>query len=370
MSTPQTLTQAAAPHYSLDYRQRHLISPNQRYLPPPRPSSNLSNSYYPQQNLPARPSSNISVNQQQFAPPPRTHSGMSNGYPHAHSQPRGGAEYPYTNGGLHQPLHDTLDRTSSRGSQHHRQPADPSSTSRAPPAIPAQMPPAQQYNNAREESGERARKRRHKRDVDWVGYFGGKPPTEIITIHDDDSPAPEARAQKPPPPPAHASSTSQHMDKRRRVNGAAGEAPAYADPRATHSYSNGTSTDSLQTTTAPTSLGSQVSGNSRLENTQTGQKRKRTTRTSEHERKKQEVERLGPRGYLAEYGEYIPPPKQHRKQKEVQVPTISDVCMPRFCEGKGQLANLSYSGINPTRKSTTRMGTTSSMRAVRSATTT
>lgn len=327
MSTPQTLIQAAAPHYNLDYRQRHLISPTQRYLPPPRPSSNLSNSYYPQQSLPARPSSNLPANQPQFAPPPRTHSGMSNGYNHAHGQPRGGGEYQHSNGGSQQPPYDTLGRTSSRASQHHRQPADLSSASRAPPNMPAQMPlpPAPQYSNARDESSEVSRKRRHKRDVDWVDYFGGKNPTEIITIHDDDSPAPEGQAQKPPLAP-HGSSAAQHVDKRRRVNGAAGEAPAYTDPRTTYSYSNGTSTDSLPVTTAPTSLGSQASGNGRLDGTQTGQKRKRTTRTSESERKKQEVEKLGPRGYLSEYGEYIPPPKQQKKQKEVAVQAIHDVC--------------------------------------------
>ena len=62
-----------------------------------------------------------------------------------------------------------------------------------------------------------------------------------------------------------------------------------------------------------------------MEPAQVGQKRKRTTRTSELERKKQETERLGPRGYLAEYGEYVPPPKQHKKQRDVAVPVLTDV---------------------------------------------
>lgn len=328
MSTPQTLTQAPAPHYSLDYRQRHLISPNQRYLPPPRPSSNASNGHY--QTLPARTSSNISATQQ-FAPPPRTQSGMSNAYSsHAHSQSRPGAEYSHTNGLAQQPQHEESGRRGSRASQTQRPYPDhtTATSSRVAPATTgAAMPQAQHYDSARAESSEHG-SRRSRRDVDWVEYFGGKPPAEIITIHDDDSPAPPTTTQKlqhqaPPATNGSYAPAAQHVDKRRRVNGAAADVPAYGDSRTPYSYSNGTSTESLQNTTAPTSLGSSTS--SRLEPSQTGQKRKRTTRTSEQERKKQETERLGPRGYLAEYGEYVPPPKQHKKQRDVAVPVLHDV---------------------------------------------
>jgi dual-specificity kinase len=260
MSTPQTLTQAPAPHYSLDYRQRHLISPsNQRYLPPPRPSSNLSNGHY--HNLPARPPSNISASQQ-FAPPTRTQSGMSNGYStqaHSQSQSRGGAEYPYTNGLAQQPSHDELRRRGSRASQHQRpypEPAVASSSRAAPASAGAQMPPATNYDSARGDSSDQ-RRRRSRGEVDWVEYFGGKPPAEIITIHDDDSPAPPATTHKVPPPPAPATNgtyatPTQHVDKRRRVNGAANDVPAYGESRTPYSYSNGTSTESLQNTTAST----------------------------------------------------------------------------------------------------------------------
>ena len=333
MSTPQTLTQAAAPHYSLDYRQRHLVSPNnQRYLPPPRPSSNLSNGHY--HNLPARPPSNISASQQ-FAPPTRTQSGMSNGYStqQAHSQSRAGAEYSYTNGHAQQPAHEELRRRGSRASQHQRPYQEPpaASSSRAAPATAgAQMTSASTYDSARGESSEH-RRRRSRGEVDWVQYFGGKPPAEIITIHDDDSPAPPATTHKvAPSAPSATNGTyatpSQHVDKRRRVNGAADDVPAYGDSRTPYSYSNGTSTESLQNTTAPTSLGSSTS--SRLEPVKVGEKRKRTTRGTEIERKKQETERLGPRGYLAEYGEYVPPPKQHKKLRDLAVPVLHDVCAP------------------------------------------
>ncbi|KAK3699795.1 serine threonine protein kinase CMGC group [Vermiconidia calcicola] len=183
------------------------------------------------------------------------------------------------------------------------------------------MPPKQQSNDVKRETSAEQRRGR-KSPVDWVSYFGGKPPTEIITIHDDDSPAPTAQVQKLPGP-ANDPSTAQHVGKKRRTD-AVGAEPAYSATNTPYSHSNGTSTESLQTTTAPTSLGSQISSGGQLDGAQTGQKRKRTTRTSEQERKKQETEEKGPRGYLAEYGEYIPPPKQYKKQKEVHVPSIHD----------------------------------------------
>lgn len=108
------------------------------------------------------------------------------------------------------------------------------------------------------------------------------------------------------------------------MNGPGSDVPQYSTTNTPYSQHNGTSTESLQGTTAATSLTSQASSSSRLDGPQAGQKRKRTTRESEKERKKQETEQRGPRGYLAEYGEYIPPQKLPKKQKEVVVPQISD----------------------------------------------
>jgi len=360
MSTPQTLTQVLPPHQYLDHRQRYLPSPQDRYLPPPRPSSNLSNSF--QGQIPTRPPSNVSAQQFQ-PPPPRTQSGMSNGYTqHGYSQARAGAEYAYANGYTQQPaVNEELRRTGSRTSQYQRQLPPPEPVqSRAPAVATAQMPPND--DAARSTSAERSRKRREKAPVDWVEYFGGKPPTEIITIHDDDSPGPTAQAQRPPPQTS-GTSTTQPLDKRRRVNG--GETSHYSTTNTPYSYSNGTSTESLQNTTAPTSLGSQVSSSSRLDGAQTGQKRKRpSTRTAESERKKQETERSGPRGYLAEYGDYIPPVKSSRKQKDVVVPAIHDVwvtiamTMLRIMTDFLSLCSVT----KQTRRSTMRTVTTSCMR--------
>lgn len=257
---------------------------------------------------------------------------MSNGaYSHAHSQSRA-AEYGYSNGITQQLPHEDLRRTESRSAQQLQQrqlpPPPPqhhqsASTSRAPAAVDM---PATYHNHAQQsDSAERGRKRNNKSPVDWVAFFGGKPPAEIIEIHDDDSPAPPATIQRPQQQPTtNGSSSSGHVDKKRRVHGGSGEVAAYSNSNTPYTYSNGASTESLQATTAPTSLASQASTGSKYDTTQTGQKRKRTTRGSDAALKKQESERSGPKGYLAEYGEYVPPPRQAKKQKDVQVPAIHD----------------------------------------------
>lgn len=321
MSTPQTLTQALPPHQYLDHGQRYLPSPQNRYLPPPRPSSNLSTSFHGQ--IPTRPPSGVSS--QQFQPPPRPHSGMSGGHAHhGHSQSRTAAEYAYNNAGYTQHLaNEDFRRTASRGSQHSRQ-LPPPEPSRAPAASTSQMAPGSRgaYLDSSQESP-----RKDKGKVDWVSYFGGKPPAEIITIHDDDSPGPTASIQRLPPPTTNGGGTAQHVDKRRRTNGAANTNGHYSSTNTPYSYTNGNgaSTDSLQATTAPTSIGSQYSSSSRLDSSaQIGQKRKRPSTRTDSSSKKQETEHRGPKGYLTEYGDYVPPPKGMRKLRDVVVPAISD----------------------------------------------
>lgn len=322
MSTPQTLTQALPPHQHFDYRQVLLPSPQDRYLPPPRPSSNLSF----HGSIPTRPPSNAQL-QHGLPPPSRTQSGMSNGY--SHGQARAGAEqYGYAGAAApqqQQSSHDELPRTNGAASLYGRQPPPPpqqvKEEQRALPTEPVHMPAAHGAGQRRPSSPDRKR----KKPVDWEQFYGGKPPKEVIVIHDDDSPVPEPQSQQQAPPQTNSGSTTHHVDKRRRMNGGNAELPTYSATNTPYSYSNGASTDSLQATTAPTSLGSNASTSSRLDGAQTGQKRKRTTRTSENERKKQETERTGGRGYLAEYGEYVPPIKQHKKQKDVQVPVLHDV---------------------------------------------
>lgn len=260
---------------------------------------------------------------------------MSNGgYPLPHNQTRGGAELPYNNVATQQVNYDELRLVDNRSNQLQRTlpPLPPphhhhhSSTSRAS-AASAEMPAnhANGGRDPRDTTAERGRKRRQKSPVDWVAFFGGKPPAEIIEIHDDDSPAPPAvvhQLQR-----NNAAAPTQHVDKKRRVNGPSGDVPQYSTTNTPYSYTNGTSTESLLATTAPTSLGSQASSGVGLDTSaQTGQKRKRTTRTnSDFEKRKQETAAPGAaRGYLAEYGEYQTPPRQ-KKQKDVVVPAIHDV---------------------------------------------
>ena len=208
------------------------------------------------------------------------------------------------------------------------------------------MPP--QRTTTQLQAAEDSRKRARHSPVDWVEYFGGKPPAEIITIHDDDSPAPAAEVQKLPGPTS-AGSSAHHVGKKRRTEAGSGAAD-YSTTNTPYSHSNGASTESLQATTAPTSLGSTASSGSKLEGAQIGQKRKRTTRTSEQDRKKQDTEKKGPRGYLAEYGEYVPPPKQNRKQKEVHVPPIHEVRATRQTARNGQTTNEKAQRHKPTDK--------------------
>lgn len=365
MSTPQTLTQTLPPHQHLGQQQRYLPSPTDRYLPPPRPSSNLSNGYH--QNIPTRPSSNLS--NRQLPPPPRPESGMSNTHysHHAHSQSRGAEYSTYASGYTQhqQHPHDDGRRTESRSNYPPQQRQLPplqqqqphtASVSRASAAgAGAELHPTHSNRSVQSDSMERGRKRRGKSPVDWVKYFGGKPPAEIIEIHDDDSPAPPATVHPINPPTGNVSSSTQHSDKRRRVGGNAGEVPTYSTTNTPYSYSNGTSTESLQATTAPTSLGSTASSGSRLDATQTGQKRKRATRTTDAERKRQEVERAGPRGYLAEYGQYVPP-KQIKKMKDVTVPQIHDVSDLKA--DRRIPTNLILSARSTLTRSTTRTATT------------
>lgn len=248
----------------------------------------------------------------------------SAGYTHSHAhspaQARGGAEQSYSGSRLtQQSSHEDLRRVSSTASQH-RKPLPPLPNSgHAPQSV---IPPPATEADVEDESTLRGKKRGRRSPVDWVEYFGGKPPAEIITIHDDDSPAPPASIQRLPPP-TNGSSASHHVDKKRRTNGGSG-GTVYSETNTPYSLSHGASTDSLQATTAGTSLGSQASSNSRLDNTQTGQKRKRNARAAEPEPKRHAADYKGPRGYLAGYGEYCPP-KQQKKCKDVQVSAIHDV---------------------------------------------
>lgn len=370
MSTPQTLTQAAAPHhYNLDYRQRPVLNVNDRQLPPPRPSSNVSASFYhPPTSIPPRPASNLSNRQYTDSQQPlhrtdTSQSGSSLPYAHQVSRPpphsRDSVAHPYTTTTAqprHEPQHqhatyDDLRRTSSRASQHQRPPmsssavASSATTTHHTPHSSAQRPDQSLSSSSRhaQAGAERDIRRNNKSPVDWVAFFNGKVPEEIITIHDDDSPAPVHVPQESHKRPSsttanNASAASLHVDKRRRTNVTAAaatvatssSAAVYNEPtRTSDSYSNAntTSADSLNNTTAPTSLGSVGSTGSRLDGPSIGQKRKRSyarIEQEQHYRSAQESSKARPRGYLTAYGNYQQALFQPRKQKEVHVRHIAE----------------------------------------------
>lgn len=176
MSTPQTLSHTVTipPHQHM----RYLPSPQDRYLPPPRPSSSVQAGY--PQHVPTRPSSNLSA--RQLPPPSRPESVMSSGaYPHSYSQSRGGAEYTYTNATSHHTNHDELRRTENGSAYQHNRTLPPpppqhtAPTSRALAASGADMPSTRAPHYSRSGSTENpSRKRRQKDQVDWVQYFGGR----------------------------------------------------------------------------------------------------------------------------------------------------------------------------------------------------
>lgn len=191
-------------------------------------------------------------------------------------------------------------------------------------------------------SSSSAKKRGREDPVDWERYFGGKPPKEIIVIDDDEaSPSypPQNRSgvalpQQPAPTATANGASSHHADKRRKTQTTAAnydpvyhQQTSYSNTQTPYSYDDSpgnyaasTNRTNSYNTTAPTSLGSQVSNGAYLEEGTVGQKRKRTTRQGAADQKKREVEaRPDP------YAEYVPPPRPPIKAKDVFVNVVPDV---------------------------------------------
>ncbi|KAK2751108.1 dual specificity protein kinase kns1 [Myotisia sp. PD_48] len=188
-----------------------------------------------------------------------------------------------------------------------------------------------------------AQSRRKK--PDWGEFYKNGVPKEIIVIDDDDdiddrkttttiassnglTNVSTASTRNPAVAPVH--------KKRRTDNRTATGAEVETYDRPTYSYSShryaeGSAGASISTdrttslhTTAPTSLGSQVSYSANapyLEDVAVGQKRKRvvTRKSTRDELKRKELEMTGDA-----FTNYIPPPKPPIKAKEVIVPVIRD----------------------------------------------
>lgn len=183
-----------------------------------------------------------------------------------------------------------------------------------------------------------ARKRRRSKGPDWTEFYKNGLPKEVIVI-DDDTPAPGADAKDASA--NHSSRTytngtingsdagSQHVSKKRRkedgyVNG--GRVVNGAHIVTPNSGTSSTDrTTSAQHTTAPTTTSvASLSSNGHFDHevsSQSGQKRKRTTRQQlAQEAKRREVEVLGDA-----YVSYRPPQKPIKKSAEVAVRVVTDV---------------------------------------------
>jgi len=204
---------------------------------------------------------------------------------------------------------------------------------RHPPQLPpiSQAPPIDMSAN---DPGS-AHRRRHP---DWADFYRNGIPKEVIVIDDDDDDEPQL-----PPPRNHAPSsrtatnpTARHTDKKRKTTASTAydpvynqhtsysttQTPYYDSPN--HSLSTDRTTSALNTT-APTSLGSQVSNGhhiSPLDNSAAGQKRKRTRAVVQDEAKqakRRELDNDDP------FSLYQPPPNPVIKAKDVYVQVVPDV---------------------------------------------
>ncbi|KAI9880265.1 MAG: dual specificity protein kinase kns1 [Pleopsidium flavum] len=199
--------------------------------------------------------------------------------------------------------------------------------------------PTSQSSSALQES------RKRERRPDWNDFYRNGPPKEIIVI-DDDSPPP-----KPPSEdgrPNHTTRTvmgngnsQQHANKKRKTGPgsaydsvydqqhsySATQTPHYRDSPSATTISTDRTTSALNTT-AGTSLGSHSGGSNGAyaEDGAVGQKRKRITRKQvADEAKRREIEVNGDA-----YSSYIPPPKPPIKAKEVFVPPVHDLTLPKL----------------------------------------
>jgi dual-specificity kinase len=176
-----------------------------------------------------------------------------------------------------------------------------------------------------------ARKRRRSKGPDWTEFYKNGLPKEVIVI-DDDTPAPSADANSTRTytngTVAGSDAGSQHVSKKRRKEDGYVNGGRVVNGSHIVTPNSGTSstdrTTSAQHTTAPTTTSvASLSSNGHFDHevsSQSGQKRKRTTRQQlAQEAKRREVEVLGDA-----YVSYRPPQKPIKKSAEVAVRVVTD----------------------------------------------
>ncbi len=180
-----------------------------------------------------------------------------------------------------------------------------------------------------------------RRNPDWADFYKNGLPKEVIVIDDDDDEDP------PPPPPRQPGLTrtatngsARHTDKKRKTTTSTAYDPVYNQQTSysttqtpyydspNHSLSTDRTTSALNTT-APTSLGSQISNGqhrSPLDNSVVGQKRKRTRAVVQDEAKQAKRRELDHDDNP--FSLYQPPPNPVIKAKDVYVQVVPDVRPP------------------------------------------
>lgn len=178
-----------------------------------------------------------------------------------------------------------------------------------------------------------------RRNPDWADFYKNGLPKEVIVIDDDDEePAPPPPRQ-PPLARTATNGSARHTDKKRKTTAATAYDPVYNQQTSysttqtpyydspNHSISTDRTTSALNTT-APTSLGSQVSNGHHIEpldNTAVGQKRKRTRAVVQDEAKQAKRRELDHDDNP--FSLYQPPPNPVIKAKDVYVQVVPDVSL-------------------------------------------
>lgn len=247
-------------------------------------------------------------------------------------------------------------------------------TRQPPQLLPLQQPSALDMDNSVPPSATR------RRNPDWNDFYKNGIPKEVIVIDDDDEPAPPPSRQQAALARTNTNGSVRHTDKKRRTTGGNSTAfdPVYNQQTSysttqtpqyyespNHSISTDRTTSALHTT-APTSLGSQVSNGphiSPLDNSAIGQKRKRTRAVAQDEVKQAKRRELD--NSENPFSLYQPPPNPPIKAKDVYVQVIPDVsprpfslfCCWCWCWSIQDADLLNRSRVSKTKRSMMKMAT-------------
>lgn len=215
---------------------------------------------------------------------------------------------------------------------------------------PPQLPPITQAPALDMDGETEAQAAQRRRNPNWADFYKNGIPKEVIVIDDDEddedpAPPPQPTARQPGLARTATNASARHTDKKRKTATSTAYDPVYNQQQTSYSTtqtpyydspdrSNCTDrTASALHTTAPTSLGSQVSNGhhnhiSPLDSAAAGQKRKRTRAVVQDEAKQAKRRELDHDD--DPFSLYHPPPNPVIKAKDVYVQVVSDVRLTAF----------------------------------------